>query len=454
MKDIKILNAKIPDFETDGWRDGDILIHDGVIEKVGTVFEDTRETIDVAGKVVSPGFIDIHTHEDYINAGEYDFLASRCELRMGVTTQICGNCGDSYDELGDFIKNIEAKGSPTNYLMFVGQNSLRQMAGADDPYKPSSPGQLDRMKKILSEMKKYHPVGLSCGLEYSPGITAEEVVELLQAFDEEGYLNSIHFRSDGPDGVSSIKEMIDIHKKSGYPLQISHIGSCNAMGNMEEGLRLIRKARAEGFDIMADCYPYDGFCASIGSAVFDDGCFERWGKDYSSILITDGKYRNQYCTKEIFEEVRRENPKFRAIAFVMNEEEIESAFKEPYVMVGSDGGFTEGCGHPRGAGAFPRVISRYVREKNVLTLIEALKKMTVLPAQRVNLKSKGQVKEGFDADLTVFDPKIICDRANFESPTLAPAGIDYVLSGGKIAVKNGEIVNGTMGKYIPYDNRH
>ena len=150
MKELKILNAKIPDFETDTWEVADILIDHGTILKVGTVDEDTLETIDAEGKIASPGFIDIHAHENALHGDAHDFFTAACEVRMGVTTKVGGNCGDSYNRLEDFCGRVNSQGSPTNYMMFVGQNSLREHAGAGDRYKPSTQAQLDQMKRELA----------------------------------------------------------------------------------------------------------------------------------------------------------------------------------------------------------------------------------------------------------------------------------------------------------------
>ncbi len=448
MKDLKILNARIPDYETNEFINADILIHDGKIEKIGLVNADTAKTIDAANKVVSSGFIDMHAHED---SPEENFFTSACCLRMGVTTKIAGNCGEIYDTLENFYNRVNTIGSPTNYMMFIGQNTLREMTGADNRYKAATADQLDKMKLIVKDWRRYAPVGLSCGFEYAPGVTVDETCDLLKAFEEEGYMTSIHFRSDGSDSVESIEEMIEIYRHSGYKMQMSHIGSCSAVGYMADALGCLDKAREEGVDIMADCYPYNAFCTGIGTAVFDEESFKKW--DYKDLMLTDGPFKNQRCTKELFEKVRKETPELCVVAFVMNEPEIDMAYQKPYVMVGSDCGFHNETGHPRGAGTFPRVIGYYVRERKAMTLIEALKKMTVIPANRVNLKTKGEVKEGWDADLVIFDENTIIDRATFENPTLPPEGISYVIIGGQVAVKDNEIVNGKLGRYIPYKNR-
>ena len=450
MKDLKILNARIPDFEADALVEADILIDGGKIVKIaapGQVTEETKETIDAAGKIAAPGFIDMHAHEDY---PEENFFTSECCLRMGVTTKIAGNCGEIYDDLDSFVKRVE-NGCPTNYMMLIGQSFLREKVGATDWYAPATPEQIEAMKKIITDWKQYGPVGLSFGFEYNPGATTEEALEVLKALGEGDYMVSVHFRSDGAKSPESTEELVEICKRSGYKMEMSHIGSCAAVGYMQETLDILDKARAEGVDITADCYPYNAFCTGIGTAVFDEGAFDKW--DYSAIMLTDGPDRGKRCDKELFEKTRKENPEMAVVAFVMNEPEIDLAYKQPYVMVGSDCGFHNKTGHPRGAGTFPRVLGYYVRDRKAITLMEALKKMTVQPAQRMNLDTKGKVKEGFDADLVIFDENTIRDGATFEEPTLPPVGIDYVLLNGQIAVKNNEILNDRLGRYIPYKAR-
>ena len=454
MKDLKIVNAKFPDFESNDWIEADILIHDGKIEKIGDVSEECKEVIDASGKVVSPGFIDIHAHEDEFKGNRQDdFFTAQRGLLMGVTTEIVGNCGDMYNSPETFVNRIDKEGAPVNYMTFIGQNYLREQAGAMDRYKASTVEQLDKMKMMLAATKKYGPVGLSCGFEYAPGVTSEETVNLAKALDEEGYLISVHFREDGPKAPDSTRELIEISKATGYGIEMSHIGSCAAVGYMDETLNVIKEARDAGVDISTDCYPYNAFCTGIGTAVFDEGCFERWGKTYSDILVLDGPYVNQRCNRELFEKLKKEDPDLHVAVFAMNREEVDKAFATPFVMVGRDCGFVNRHGHPRGAGAFPKVIREYVREKKMLTLMEALRKMTVMPAERVKLKYKGEIKEGNDADIVIFDENNIADGATFENPTEAPKGIDYVIVNGHIAAEAGVVKSDNCGKYIRYKNR-
>lgn len=453
MKDLKILNAKFPDFEADTWVEADILVNQGRIEKIGEVTDECRQTIDASGKIVSPGFIDMHAHEDkFCGKKEEDFFTAGRGLLMGVTTQIVGNCGDMYNHIDDFVNRIDFEGAPVNMMTFIGQNYLREQVAADNRYKASTKEQLEKMKKLLASSMKYSPLGISCGFEYAPGVTVDETAALAEALGDEGYLISVHFREDGPKAIDSTRELVYLSKLTGYGVEMSHIGSCSAVGFMDETLRVLDEARAKGIDITTDCYPYNAFCTGIGTAVFDDGCFERWGKSYNDVLVLAGEYINRRCDRELFEKLRSEDPDLHVAVFAMNEDEVEKAFKTPHVMVGSDCGFVNRTGHPRGAGTFAKVLGEYVREKKILTLMEALKKMTILPAERVKLRTKGAIKEGYDADIVIFDENEVIDRATFENPTLSAAGFDYVIVNGKIAAAHGTVLSDSFGKYIRYDN--
>ena len=450
MYDMKIINGKIVDFKANGFKNCDIGIKNGKIITIGNCTELAKIEIDAKNKIISPGFIDIHMHEELIgetvDSNGYD-IANKM-LLMGATTCVGGNCGNNKQDIKVFFDYIDKNGAPVNYIMFIGHNYLRQKVGIDNRYRKATESEIDDMKKMVSTAIDEGAIGISFGLEYAPGVDSDEVIKVCSGLNNKKAILSAHYRSDAMDGIESIKELIEISKKTNLPMQISHIGSCTAMGMMKESLEIIQKAIDEKIDIGADCYPYDAFSTFIGSAVFDEGCFERWNKSYDSILLTEEPYKGVRCDKELFYKVRKEYPNMIVVAFVMNEDEVIEAIKAPFVSVASDGLYRKGQGHPRGAGTFPRVLGKYVRDMKKLTLIDALEKMTILPAERIGLVGKGRIEEGMDGDLVIFDYEKICDGATFENPIKQPKGIEYVIVNGQIAVKNNEIINSALGKSI------
>ncbi|MDP3487556.1 MAG: amidohydrolase family protein, partial [Bacillota bacterium] len=286
---------------------------------------------------------------------------------------------------------------------------MRNAVGSSDRYRKSTKQHIEKMQRLLIEAVEQGAIGLSLGLEYAPGVDMDEVLELCSAVQGRTILLSAHYRKDAKHSISSLQELINISKLSGFPMLVSHLGSCSAFGMITESLTLLQNARDQGLDISADCYPYAAFSAFLGSAVFDPGCFELWNKSYDSILLTEAPYVGLRCDEALFYRVRQEQPDMLVVAFVMNEEEVAEALKAPFVMIASDGLFRNGQGHPRGAGTFPRVLGHYVRERRALSLLDALKKVTIMPAQRLGLANKGQIKEGFDADIVIFREDDILD---------------------------------------------
>ena len=208
----------------------------------------------------------------------------------------------------------------------------------------------------------------------------------------------------------------------------------------------------KGVDISIDCYPYDAFSTLIGSTVFDEGCFEKWGTSYDSVMPTEGKYKNQLCTEESFNYIRENEPNTRVVCFVMRESDVNIAYNNPHVMVGSDGKLVNFQGHPRGAGTFPRVLGKLVRENKILTFEDAINKMTLMPANRLGFSAKGRIKEGCDADITIINRDTIIDNATYMEPALAPTGIEYVFVNGILSVKKGNIESFKSGKPIRRDS--
>ncbi len=454
--DILIKNGVYPDFEADRLVKGDIAIADGKIAAVGQVEGDAKKVIDAAGRVVSPGFIDIHMHEESFLKEGKEYVISRMMLLMGVTTCLGGNCGKSRQSL-DMFKNVikELGGAPVNYLIQAGYNSARNAMGIGR-YDAAAPEQIAMLAQQMKDDIDHGAYGISFGLEYDPGITFEEVMQVLNAQPQEDLYVSMHYRDDSSGSADAISEMIRIARESGKKFQISHLSSCSAMGQMADAIAVINQAMKENPKLNYDTYPYNAFSTGIGTAVFDDGCFEKWGKGYEDLLMTSGKYKNQFCTKETFEEMRRDDPDLRVVAFVMNEEEIAAAIANTEGgMIGSDGGVERKAGHPRSAGTFPRVLGKYVREEKCISLLDALRKMTIAPADRLELAGKGRIAVGCDGDITVFNPDTIADGATFENLYIPPVGIDFVIVDGKVAVDHNEIIDERAGTFIsgPFEKK-
>jgi len=453
MLDLKIINGKIIDIENRKIIEGDIGIKDGKIISVGTVLGEAASEINAEGNYVSPGFIDIHMHEEDLSLTkkkEYDI--SQTMLNMGVTTCVVGNCGNNRQGVLELYDYIKEKGNPVNYLTFIGHNFLRNQVGSTDIYKKSTKDQVKRMQAMVKEAIDFGAIGVSYGLEYCPGIDLEEAVEITKEITgRQDLLLAAHYRKDAKYAIDAINEMAQMGKEAKIPFQISHLSSCSAYGNMTEALKLIDDIVAGGLDLQVDAYPYDAFSTYIGSAVFDDGCLELWNRDYDSIMLTEEPFKGIRCDKALFEKARKEYPEMLAVAYVMNEDEIIQAINNPNVMIASDGIYRNHSGHPRGAGTFPRVIGKFVRDDKVLEFFDAIYKMTYMPAKRLKLKSKGLIKEGYDADIVIFNYDSIIDKATFQDPQVKPEGIEYVVIDGKVAVKNGESVNNTIGKFIKRD---
>ena len=450
MIDLLLVNGQYPDYEKGEMVKGNVGIDGGKIVFIGNETPEAAKVIDVKGDVVSPGFIDIHMHEEkFLTEGD-KYVIAQMMLEMGVTTAVGGNCGLQNQDLSEFKAAIERMGgSPINYIMLAGYNQFRYQLGIGR-YEEATLEQREEIRKLLKRELDEGAFGVSFGIEYDPGITYDEMLYAAGVSDDPDLLLAAHYRSDCINDIESIHEMIRFAEEIPMKFQISHLSSCSAMGFMKESLEAINAAMEKNPKLNYDTYPYNAFSTLMGSAVFEDGCFDDWKKDYSDILLTDEPYKNVRCNKEIFEKVREEYPEMLAVAFVMNEEEIAAAIANKYGMVASDAIITNGNGHPRAAGTFPRVLGKYVREEKVLPLIDALRKMTLEPAKVLGLDNKGIIKVGADADITVFNPDTIIDGATFQDLHIQPEGIDYVFIGGQMATEGKTTVNGRLGRFISY----
>lgn len=423
-----------------------LILEDGKVAGLTkTLPEGEFQVIDATDRVVCPGFLDIHMHEaPLVDLEDMEHSIFDCMLRMGVTTGLGGNCGENILPPKEYFQRVE-KGLPMNLALLAGHGDARAAAGYQDIYAPIDEAGIRRVKAVLEAWLEEGCFGISYGIRYVPGITMPELLETAELCRKDGLLVSAHVRDDADYIFDSVEEFLTVGRKRGVPCQVSHIGSMGGYGQMEQVLSMLEKAREEGVDVMADCYPYSAFSTRIGETTYDPGFLERYRCGYDAIVLCGGKYDGRHCTEEIFKELRKEHPETITVAHVMVPEDVALALRHPMVMLCSDGVQEQGAGHPRAAGSFPRLIAQYVKT-GALSLYEAIEKMTYMPARRLGLLQKGSLGVGCDGDVVIFDPKEIEDMATFENPALPPRGIDYVLIGGTVACRDGVIVNGSLGR--------
>lgn len=427
-----------------------IVIKDGKILEITPYEISGEKNIDATGLIVCPGFIDIHMHEDMYHKEE-DYLdewIAKSMLNMGVTTCIGGNCGINLTEPLTYLDAVDRLKLPVNIGLMAGHTNIREcVVENSNKYNPI---QTDDIKKIMYTAREYLEggcFGISYGIRYVPGITELELIEVSKACKPENKIINAHVRDDAKNIISATKEFIKVGMKLDIPIQNSHIGSMGGYGQMKELLRLLDSVKSSGLDITSDCYPYYAFSTRIGETTYDDGFLERYNIDYDSIEISEGKYKGQRCTKNIFDELRKNSPDTITVGHVMNEKDIDMAILHPNVMIASDGFLHNEQGHPRAAGTFPRLIDKYVKTGK-LSLYDAINKMTTMQAKKLGLSNKGNLSKGSDADITIFSYDEIKDNATFDNPIKKPDGIKYVLIKGSVALKDGEIVNGKLGTSV------
>jgi len=424
-----------------------ILVEKGKIAALTDEFPEADQVIDASGRVVCPGFIDIHMHEDPVEDGRIAHCIYHSMLRMGVTTAVGGNCGDNVYDPVEYLCLADRDGAPVNVALFAGHSYFRKRAGGLDKYAAITDAQKQKMLAGLQAAIDGGCVGISFGLRYVPGTDEAEFRAAAQLCASGRKLISAHVRDDAAYIFDAVQEVTRVGKACGVPVQISHIGSMGGFGQMEELLRQIDDERAHGLDVACDCYPYAAFSTGIGETTYDEGWLARYNCDYSACVPAEGKYKGVPCTKEIFEELRRDDPECITVCYVMQAEEVKLALRHPHVMLGSDGFIDKGQGHPRAAGCFPRFLREYVLDRGA-DLMDGIARMTSMPARRLGLTNKGRLNVGADADVVIFDPNRIRDNATFDEPALPPVGIDFVIIGGEIAAKDCEIVNDRLGRAI------
>jgi N-acyl-D-amino-acid deacylase len=386
--------------------------------------------------------VDIHIHDERFEDPD---TVQRCLIAQGVTTAVAGNCGSG----PLFEKSQAARPRPWLHLSYLVGNcaGLRGEVGHTDRYTPATPAETAEMRSLLRESLNRGAMGLSLGLEYAPGASWEEIGALTAVTAEFGRIITVHIRYDDDRCVDAVREVIRLSREYGVRLQVSHLGSMT-MGHTRECEELIEEAIVnDGVDVGFDCYPYDAFCASAGSAVYDDGFVERWkGKGPECLEAVSGRFKGNRLTFETLAEMRREEPGELIVAHVMDKTEIENCLANPRCIVASDALTTSGGGgaHPRIAGTFPRALG--ILRRHGYSWEDALRKMTAMPADRMRLDA-GRLYEGARADIAVFDPDEFADRATFQVPFAAPDGLKLVVINGRVALKERVFRGGPHGDF-------
>lgn len=406
--------------------------------------------IEARGLVVSPGFIDAHNHSD--RGFETDPSAAS-QVSQGITTVVVGQDGGSPFPVGSFLDNLDQKPIALNVLTFVGHATVRSRVMGEDTNRRATPGEIEKMKQLVEQAMREGAIGLSTGLEYETGKPAstDEVIALARAAVAHGGIYISHIRDEADKTFEALAEAIRIGREARIPVQISHIklGTVGVWGKARDVVALVDKARARGQDITADCYPYDAWSSTIrvlipsgrhedpvdvARALADVGgpanitivsC--RAHPDYEFKTMEQISKREGITPVELYMKIVRDGGA-GVVCHSMTDDDIKMFYQQPWVMVSSDGGI--GSRHPRGAGSYPRVLGKFVRELHWLTLQEAIRKMTSFPARRFKLNDRGLIRRGYKADLVLFDPNQIIDRATFPQPQLTAEGVKRVFVNG------------------------
>ncbi len=453
-------------------RDSAVIIRGDSIVAVGRrgqvkIPRDAR-VIDARGMVVSPGFIDAHNHSD---RGFTTDPSAASQVSQGITTVVIGQDGGSPFPVGEYLARLDQNPIALNVLTFVGHATVRSRVMGQDTNRRATPAEVEKMKQMVEQAMRDGAIGLSSGLEYETGKPAstDEMIALARAASAFGGIYISHIRDEADKTFEALNEAIQIGREARLPVQISHIklGSVAVWGRAGEAVALINKARAGGQDITADCYPYDAWSSTIRvlipSGRHDDpadvarGLADVGGPanitivscsahpDYEFKNMEEISKREGITPVELYMRIVRDGGA-GVVCHSMKDSDISTFYRQPWVMVSSDGGI--GSRHPRGAGSYPRVLGRYVRELRWLTLPEAIRKMTSLPAQRFKLKDRGLIRAGFKADLVVFDARSIIDRATFQQPQLTSEGVQRVFVNGVEVWSDGKVTGERPGQAL------
>jgi len=416
--------------------------------------------VDATGLVVAPGFIDIHNHSANELASE---PAAASQVAQGITTVVLGPDGGSPWPIGEYLEERRRSPASVNVAVMVGHATVRRLVMGDDYKRTATDAELTRMTALVEQGMRDGAVGLSSGLEYEVGGYADtrELVELAKAAARFRGIYMSHIRDEADKSFEALREAITIGEQARIPVQISHIklGTVGVWHKAADAVALIENARKRGVDVTADCYPYNAWSSTITVLVPDkrydhppsvEKALADVGGAQNVLIVRHAAHPDyEFKTLEAVARSRGVTPVEQFIQIVkdggagvvctsMVDDDIRAFYRQPWVMVGSDGGI--GVRHPRGAGTFPKVLGRYVRDLHWLTVPEAIRKMTSMPADRLRLRDRGRIAAGSIADLVLLNPSTVVDRSTFSEPAALPLGIEKVFVAGELVWDTGKPV--------------
>lgn len=496
--DILITNGKIIDGTGNNWYYGNIAIKDGKIFKIGRDINfPAKKTIDAKGLIIAPGFIDIHTHlegDEKADPNATNFILD------GVTTCITGNCGSSNTDIGKYLRWIDSLKLSINVATLIGHNDVRK-AVMGRANRDATDEEMKKMEAIIDKAMKDGAVGLSTGLIYIPGTYTKtpEIVALAKIAANYNGIYATHMRDEGDSVTYAINEALTIGREAKIPVEISHfkLSGQHNWGRSKETVPMIEAARKEGIEVTIDQYPYTASSTSISTLIPDeilaDGqdsirarlqrpqvkkyvinsmlarLKKRKLKHFSYAVVAyyapDTSYNGKSIEQINVMKGRKHKAKEEALTVIdimmeggasavfhgMSEEDIKRIMQYPFNMFASDATirtFGFGMPHPRGYGTNARVLAKYVREEKVISLEEAIRRMTSLPAQKFQLKDRGLLKEGMAADIVIFDEKEVKDVSTFENPHAYSKGFHFVIVNGVLTVENEKHLGLRAGKAL------